>query len=76
MIKDMELSKYFNNPMKVGYVFYFALIFKKLFFKSIPPIGYSVLGWNHPGFGGSTGAPFPDQEANAVDTVMQFAINK
>jgi len=38
--------------------------------------GYSVLGWNHPGFGGSTGSPFPDQEANAIDTVMQFAINK
>jgi len=38
--------------------------------------GYSVLGWNHPGFGGSTGTPLPDQEANAVDTVMQFAINK
>ena len=38
--------------------------------------GYSVLGWNHPGFGGSTGTPLPDQEANAIDTVMQFAINK
>lgn len=36
--------------------------------------GYSVLGWNHPGFGGSTGTPFPPQETNAVDTVMQFAI--
>jgi len=36
--------------------------------------GYSVLGWNHPGFGGSTGDPFPDQEAHAVDAVMQFAI--
>ena len=36
--------------------------------------GYSVLGWNHPGFGGSTGTPFPPQETNAVDAVMQFAI--
>merc|ERR1711962_1611425 len=36
--------------------------------------GYSVLGWNHPGFGGSTGTPLPDQETNAVDAVMQFAI--
>lgn len=37
---------------------------------------YSVLGWNHPGFGGSTGAPFPEQEQNAVDAVMQFAIHR
>ncbi|KAL1478462.1 hypothetical protein MTO96_016231 [Rhipicephalus appendiculatus] len=43
-----------------------------------PPIeaGYSVLGWNHPGFAGSTGVPFPDQEKNAVDVVMQFAIHR
>lgn len=38
--------------------------------------GYSVLGWNHPGFAGSTGEPYPDQEQNAIDIVMQFAINK
>ena len=38
--------------------------------------GYSVLGWNHPGFYGSTGNPYPDQETKAVDAVMQFAINK
>ncbi|KAL1130834.1 hypothetical protein AAG570_012075 [Ranatra chinensis] len=38
--------------------------------------GYSVLGWNHPGFAGSTGMPYPDQEQNGIDTVMQFAINK
>jgi len=38
--------------------------------------GYSVLGWNHPGFGGSTGSPFPEQEKHAVDAVMQFAIHK
>jgi len=38
--------------------------------------GYSVLGWNHPGFSGSTGRPFPDQEVEAVDAVMQFAIHK
>ncbi|RWS28627.1 abhydrolase domain-containing protein 16A-like protein [Leptotrombidium deliense] len=35
---------------------------------------YSVLGWNHPGFGGSTGCPFPDQEVNAIDAVIKFAI--
>ncbi|CAL4067207.1 unnamed protein product, partial [Meganyctiphanes norvegica] len=38
--------------------------------------GYSVLGWNHPGFSGSSGSPFPKQEQNAVDAVMQFAIHK
>ncbi|KAK9882835.1 hypothetical protein WA026_023450 [Henosepilachna vigintioctopunctata] len=39
-------------------------------------VGYSSLGWNHPGFGGSTGIPYPSQEQNAIDAVMQFAINK
>ncbi|XP_050414953.1 phosphatidylserine lipase ABHD16A [Patella vulgata] len=39
-------------------------------------LGFSVLGWNHPGYGESTGVPFPDQEQNAVDTVMQYAIHK
>ncbi|KAJ6640936.1 Phosphatidylserine lipase ABHD16A [Pseudolycoriella hygida] len=39
-------------------------------------LNYSVLGWNHPGFGGSTGKPFPDQDQNAMDAVVQFAINK
>lgn len=34
---------------------------------------YSVLGWNHPGFGGSTGLPFPNQEVSAIDTVVKFA---
>lgn len=38
--------------------------------------GYSVLGWNHPGFGGSSGVPYPDQEVAAVDTVVKFAIDK
>ena len=38
--------------------------------------GYSVLGWNHPGFAGSTGIPFPDQEINAMDTVIRFARHK
>lgn len=37
--------------------------------------GYSVLGWNHPGFAASTGSPYPNQEQNAVDAVMQFAIH-
>uniref|UniRef100_A0A8C7CLT1 Abhydrolase domain containing 16A, phospholipase n=1 Tax=Oncorhynchus kisutch TaxID=8019 RepID=A0A8C7CLT1_ONCKI len=38
--------------------------------------GYSVLGWNHPGFAGSTGVPFPQNEANAMDVVIQFAVHK
>ncbi|XP_023938649.1 phosphatidylserine lipase ABHD16A [Bicyclus anynana] len=36
--------------------------------------GYSALGWNHPGFAGSSGLPFPRQEQNAVDAVIQYAI--
>ncbi|XP_038624460.1 phosphatidylserine lipase ABHD16A [Tachyglossus aculeatus] len=38
--------------------------------------GYSVLGWNHPGFAGSTGVPFPQNEANAMDVVLQYAIHR
>eukprot|EP00094_Tigriopus_californicus_P002171 TCALIF_02094-PA protein Name:"Similar to ABHD16A Abhydrolase domain-containing protein 16A (Bos taurus)" AED:0.10 eAED:0.10 QI:561/1/0.87/1/0.57/0.5/8/0/382 len=37
---------------------------------------YSVLGWNHPGFWGSTGSPLPNQTLNAADTVFQFAVNR
>ena len=39
-------------------------------------MGYSVLGWNHPGFAGSTGSPYSQDEANAADAVMQFATDK
>ncbi|XP_065339310.1 phosphatidylserine lipase ABHD16A [Cloeon dipterum] len=38
--------------------------------------GYSVLGWNYPGFGWSSGYPYPDHVVNGVDVVMQFAIHK
>ncbi|XP_063633054.1 phosphatidylserine lipase ABHD16A [Cydia splendana] len=38
--------------------------------------GFSALGWNHPGFGGSTGLPYPPQEQNAMDAVMRYAINE
>ncbi|XP_078271926.1 phosphatidylserine lipase ABHD16A isoform X2 [Rhinoraja longicauda] len=38
--------------------------------------GFSVLGWNHPGFAGSTGVPFPQNEANAMDVVMQYALHR
>eukprot|EP00117_Sycon_ciliatum_P016186 scpid43595/ scgid15728/ Abhydrolase domain-containing protein 16A; HLA-B-associated transcript 5 len=34
---------------------------------------YSVLGWNHPGFGASTGYPFPSQEQNGIEAVYQYA---
>ncbi|XP_063700519.1 phosphatidylserine lipase ABHD16A [Culicoides brevitarsis] len=37
---------------------------------------YSVLGWNHPGFCGSTGTPYPSQDKNAVNAVMEFALKK
>ncbi|PAA75941.1 hypothetical protein BOX15_Mlig017438g2 [Macrostomum lignano] len=35
--------------------------------------GHSVIGWNHPGFAGSTGLPFPDTEREFIETVLQFA---
>ncbi|XP_068733049.1 phosphatidylserine lipase ABHD16A-like [Montipora capricornis] len=38
--------------------------------------GYSVLGWNHPGFAGSSGLPSPESERNAMEVVMQYAIEK
>uniref|UniRef100_A0A914XMQ2 AB hydrolase-1 domain-containing protein n=1 Tax=Plectus sambesii TaxID=2011161 RepID=A0A914XMQ2_9BILA len=38
--------------------------------------GYSVLGWNHPGFAESTGQPYPVQEMAAVDVVMQYATKR
>ncbi|KFD67171.1 hypothetical protein M514_11701 [Trichuris suis] len=37
--------------------------------------GYSVLAWNHPGFGHSTGMPWPEEEQAAIDVVMQFALS-
>ncbi|KAH8868414.1 Protein ABHD16A [Schistosoma japonicum] len=38
--------------------------------------GYSVLGWNHPGFGESTGLPFPEKEQNAVEACFLFAVHQ
>lgn len=37
--------------------------------------GYSTLGWNYPGFGESTGLPYPEQTTAAADAVMQYAIS-
>ncbi|WKX98400.1 hypothetical protein Q1695_013803 [Nippostrongylus brasiliensis] len=36
-------------------------------------MGYSVLGWNQPGFGHSSGLPFPRNTLAAADAVMQYA---
>jgi hypothetical protein len=30
--------------------------------------GYSVVGWNHPGFWGSTGSPLPEQGGRRIDS--------
>ena len=35
--------------------------------------GYSVLGWNHLGFGGSSGLPWSPNEHAAVDAVYKYA---
>ncbi|KAI2802966.1 Protein abhd16a [Blomia tropicalis] len=45
-------------------------------FSSPLNLNYSVLGWNHPGFGGSTGSPYPQNEINAFDAVINFAVTK
>ena len=37
--------------------------------------GYSALGWNYPGFGASTGLPYPDQLTSSADAVMQYAFS-
>lgn len=37
--------------------------------------GYSALGWNYPGFGQSTGLPYPKQVTAAADAVMQYAFD-
>jgi hypothetical protein len=36
--------------------------------------GYSQLAFNRPGFGCSTGTPWPQIDANAVVSVIDFAI--
>ncbi|XP_062515169.1 phosphatidylserine lipase ABHD16A-like [Corticium candelabrum] len=38
--------------------------------------GYSVLGWNHPGFACSTGLPFPQAEKHAIDVVVRYAVDR
>lgn len=36
--------------------------------------GYSVLGWNHPGFMCSTGSPYPQSDVYALEVVMEYAV--
>ncbi|KAH0619273.1 hypothetical protein JD844_019185 [Phrynosoma platyrhinos] len=38
--------------------------------------GYSVLGWNHPGYARSTGKPYPQNDVNAMDVVLQYAVRR
>lgn len=38
--------------------------------------GFPTLGWNHPGFGQSTGFPTPRNEVYAIDAVMKYAIEE
>eukprot|EP00794_Sanderia_malayensis_P015911 gene15911-17511_t len=38
--------------------------------------GYSVLGWNHPGFAGSSGVPSPTSVQNAIDVVVKYAVDR
>jgi pimeloyl-ACP methyl ester carboxylesterase len=39
-------------------------------------LGYSVLGYNHPGFAGSTGTPYPPAELNAAEAIFDYAVNE
>ncbi|XP_070796326.1 ABHD16B-like [Pituophis catenifer annectens] len=38
--------------------------------------GYSVLGWNHPGFARSSGKPYPQNDINAMDVVIRYAMHR
>jgi len=39
-------------------------------------LGYSILGWNHPGFGGSSGVPYPPYVLNAAEAVFDYAVSE
>uniref|UniRef100_A0A915PSX4 AB hydrolase-1 domain-containing protein n=1 Tax=Setaria digitata TaxID=48799 RepID=A0A915PSX4_9BILA len=39
-------------------------------------LNYSVLGWNQPGFGESSGMPTPRNIAASIDAVIQYAVHK
>jgi len=42
-------------------------------FATVSKSSFSVLGYNHPGFGGSTGTPYPENDAAAVAAVIDYA---
>ena len=72
------------------HIFYLPTYIIMTFMLSLPFVSFSVIPLylslelmiqnNYmiadPGFGGSTGVPYPQNEANAADAVMQFAINE
>lgn len=37
---------------------------------------YSLMGWNHPGFADSSGSPFPQNDINAMEVVINFAVTE
>jgi hypothetical protein len=41
--------------------------------KFVSDTDYSLLGWNTPGFAGSTGTPWPHRISAGIDAVMQYA---
>eukprot|EP01135_Chromosphaera_perkinsii_P010820 Nk52_evm15s2241 gene=Nk52_evmTU15s2241 len=43
---------------------------------NIVPQTYSVLGWNHPGFGDSSGVPSLENEQKSIDTLIDVATKK
>ena len=45
-------------------------------FTSVAKSRYSTLGWNHPGFGDSTGCPYPKRDGSAIVAVIEYAINE
>lgn len=38
--------------------------------------GFSALGWNHPGFFGSSGIPSAESEENAIDAIVRYAVTR
>uniref|UniRef100_A0A0N4ZLJ7 AB hydrolase-1 domain-containing protein n=1 Tax=Parastrongyloides trichosuri TaxID=131310 RepID=A0A0N4ZLJ7_PARTI len=42
----------------------------------ILPLGFSIMGWNTPGFVESTGETYPHKIVAAIDTVFQSALNQ
>jgi len=45
-------------------------------FSTVAKSSFSVLGYNHPGFGGSTGQPYPANNAAAIESVVEYATHE